>query len=317
MSLRQFPMIFPCFCGKILVYSAQEKDTDWLDWMDITFTFFSFHIQMQFQKPVLSVDEIIDLLQKRGLYISDISHAKHYLTHIWYFRLTWYCKFFQNEDNIFATNTSFEDIINLYVFDHHLRMFVFEAIKKIELSCKSIMNIVLCKNHDVFWYTKPNIFELKKDKNWNNITEKTLTIINDKKEKSASMYIKAYNEKYVDEKNLPSRMLFEELTLWETINIYKLLNKSDSQEISSYYNVYHLDMWIWLQIIWTIRNIVAHHWRLWNRSYIIKPRVNDVIFKNHYQTYSNENWKKEVYANFYNTLLYEICWANKYNHCRP
>lgn len=43
--------------------------------------------EMRFTKPPLSHDEQIDLLIERGLSIPDRNRARHYLTHINYYRL--------------------------------------------------------------------------------------------------------------------------------------------------------------------------------------------------------------------------------------
>gem|GEM_PF-5733808 len=51
-----------------------------------------------------------------------------------------------------------------------------------------------------------------------------------------------------------------------------------------------------------VRNISAHHSRLWNNDYLIKPRVQDVIFKNVFLLEKNNN-TNEVSSNYYNTAL--------------
>lgn len=42
---------------------------------------------MALNKPALSVDAQIDLLQRRGMTVPDRDRAKRYLTHIHYYRL--------------------------------------------------------------------------------------------------------------------------------------------------------------------------------------------------------------------------------------
>ena len=63
--------------------------------------------KQNFDKPGLSLDEKIKLLQSRWLIIDDEEKAKHDLLHIWYFRLTWYFKFYQDkETNVFKEWTT-------------------------------------------------------------------------------------------------------------------------------------------------------------------------------------------------------------------
>lgn len=259
---------------------------------------------MKFIKPPLSIDEMITLLQKRGLIFDDVEKVKHYLLHIWYFRISGYFKYYQDitTDNFYDWIT-FDQVISLYKFDRKLRLLMLSTIEKLEISIKSVINTIMCKNHNPFRYIEKNIFKDKLDKEWNNIATKTLDIIKGKNLKSASMFVKAYNEKYFEEEYLPWWMLVEELTLWEISTIYSILQDNDAKEIAMYYQTYMLDLERWLQVLVNIRNISAHHSRLRNRKYTAKPRLNDVIFKNRYMIEVNENWWKEVIPNLYNVCL--------------
>jgi len=259
---------------------------------------------MQFTKPTLSIQQMIDLLKQRDLIFDDEEKAKHYLLHIWYFRLSGYCKYYQDTTtDKFYSWVTFDQVISLYKFDRKLRLLMLSTIEKLEISIKSIINTVMCKNHNPFRYIQENVFKEKLDKDWNNIAIKTLDIIKWKKSKSASMFVKAYNEKYVQEEHLPGWMLVEELTLWEISTIYSILQDTDAKEIAMYYQTYVLDLERRLQVLVNIRNISAHHSRLRNRKYTAKPRVNDVIFKHRYIIEKNENGWKEVVPNFYNVCL--------------
>ena len=259
---------------------------------------------MQFTKPVLSISQMIDLLKDRDLIIDDEEKVKHYLLHIGYFRISGYCKYYQDiTTDKFYSWVTFDQVISLYKFDRKLRLLMLSSLEKLEISIKSVINTVMCKNYNSFRYLEENIFKDKLDKEWNNIATKTLDIIKWKKSKSASMFVKAYIEKYSNEEYLPWWMLVEELTLWEISTIYGLLQDSDAKAISAYYNTYFLDLERWLQVLVNIRNISAHHSRLRNRKYTAKPRVNDVIFKNRFLIEANENWWKEVIPNFYNVCL--------------
>ena len=114
---------------------------------------------------------------------------------------------------------------------------------------------------------------------YQDIYDKLLSLIDSKKSKSSSLFVGAYFSKYTSEQDLPSWMLFEELTIGEISNIYKILNADDAKAIASVYKTYFGDLEKWIKVLVVIRNISAHHSRLWNRVYTSRPRVNDVIFK--------------------------------------
>lgn len=52
-----------------------------------------------FNKPPLDLDQLIELLKKRGLSIDNIEIAKYYLQFIGYYRLSAYFLSFQDSSN--------------------------------------------------------------------------------------------------------------------------------------------------------------------------------------------------------------------------
>ncbi len=257
--------------------------------------------KIKFSKPILNIDEKIKLLkEKRWLIIEDEEKAKHDLLHIWYFRLTWYFKFFQDkETNIFKEWTTFKQVVDLYSFDRKLRLLTLDAIEKIEISLKSNINYTLYKDYWAFWYLNRDLFYLKSE-NFLNIYDWLLLLIKEKQTNSSSIFVKNYFEKYEWE-YLPSWMLFEELTIWEVSNIYRTLKWNIQKDISRVYWIDFIDLNNWIQLIRTIRNISAHQARLWNREYIIKLSKDDKTIWNKLQRYIDET--DEVIPNYYNTTL--------------
>ncbi len=89
---------------------------------------------MKYEKFPITVSEQITKLKKRGLYFENEIKAKDYLSNISYYRLRAYTFPFQDnthENQLFNVDISFEQIINLYMFDRKLRLLIFDAIEKI------------------------------------------------------------------------------------------------------------------------------------------------------------------------------------------
>lgn len=93
-----------------------------------------------------SNDELIGLLRQRNLSIANDNRAFHYLELIGYHRLRAYCQPFYRqpkEEKIFRENTSFNDIIKLYVLDRELRLFLMGPIEKIEVGLRALIIEIL------------------------------------------------------------------------------------------------------------------------------------------------------------------------------
>ena len=255
----------------------------------------------KFKKTALNINEKITFLKNKWLIFNDEKNEKVELSHIWYFRLSWYLKYFQKKNNYFFEWTTFKKVVDLYNFDRELRLLTIDAIEKIEISIKAHINDYMSEKFEIFWYLDEKLFLLNTDKK-REIYTKLLLKIDNIKQKSGSIFIKHYFDKY-DEKNLPSWMLFEELTIWELSNIFRLLKNEYKQKIADNYWVYQLDLQIWLHLLVNIRNISAHHWRLWNKEYNIKPRIKDKVLWKKYKTEINIDNIKVVNPNYYNTSV--------------
>uniref|UniRef100_UPI002147A310 Abi family protein n=1 Tax=Endozoicomonas sp. SESOKO1 TaxID=2828742 RepID=UPI002147A310 len=81
-----------------------------------------------FRKHALSLNEQIQTLTARGLVVTDPVRAKRYLKNISYFRLSAYTRPFyipgSGDDHRFIAGTSFDDVLNLYIFDRELETFL-------------------------------------------------------------------------------------------------------------------------------------------------------------------------------------------------
>ena len=127
--------------------------------------FFSMTTKASFDKSYKSPEESIEILKSRGLIVSDENKARHYLSHIGYYRLSAYmypllCM--PKEQHIFKEGASFDKIMMLYRFDKKLRMLLFNEIEKIEVAIRSlIVNIGCSMSKDPFWITDFNNFANK------------------------------------------------------------------------------------------------------------------------------------------------------------
>ena len=92
---------------------------------------------VQFIKQAKSNQEHLQTWQDRGLIIPDLARADRYLSFIGYYRLSAYTIPFQQIVTTpstvlhqFKANTTFDDVLNLYIFDRELRLLVMDAIER-------------------------------------------------------------------------------------------------------------------------------------------------------------------------------------------
>lgn len=227
-----------------------------------------------YNKQPLTVDEQIAQLIERGLSISDSSLAFHFLSHISYYRLAGYWWPMQSEPkegHVFKPGSRFEDVISLYNFDRELRIIIFDAIEKIEISLRTKLIYHLSHEFGPWWFQKLEIFQ--------NVPEavKTLAVIEEELTRSKDIFIKSHKTKHKDDLRFPPSWKTLELTSFGALSkIYgNLKNDVISKDIiaKEFGLVNHTYLPSWLQSLAQIRNYCAHHSRLWNKNLPGRPKL--------------------------------------------
>ena len=153
--------------------------------------------QVFFNKPSLSIDEHLNQWSSRGLVIPDLTRARRYLTVISYYRLSAYILPFQlgDPEHHFRAGTTFESVLDLYIFDRRLRLLILDAIERLEVALRARMTDVLAENHGSHAYFKKDIFDTRYNHDW--LIQQIRRKCADSK---AETFIKHYRAKYMDNK---------------------------------------------------------------------------------------------------------------------
>lgn len=227
---------------------------------------------MNYNKPPLSIDEQIDLLISRGLKIPDLDNAKHYLKFINYYRLSGYTFSFEEpletkRSHLFKENVTFDDVIALYNFDRHLRTHVMDAIEKIEVAVRTLICTTMAiKYKNSHWHLDQELF--KDNFNYAAFINKCIS----EETSSKEPFVLHYRTKYKQPEHLPSWMIGELLPIGTWSILYKnLKHRSDKKMISDTFDLSHISFSSCLHTLTYIRNLCAHHSRLWNRHFTLKP----------------------------------------------
>lgn len=224
------------------------------------------------QKP-RSIDEHIRHLRNKGMSFPDEGAAREIFARVSYSRLKYYWRDLIEEDTDgdFRDGTSFETVIERYSFDHKLRVILFDAIETIEVALRAkVIDHMSKAAGNGLWYLDSSLFEDE---------QRHRDFVLDLKyefERSTEPFAKDYIADHHDwdcdslTGDNPDAWLIIEVATFGTLSkMYKNL-KSQLPQRSAIANDFGLysakDFSNWIEVISLMRNIVAHHSRLWNRS---------------------------------------------------
>lgn len=216
-----------------------------------------------------TIEEQISLLKSRGMIFKDEETASTYLNHISYYRLKGYWWDMQSdfENHQFEENTYFETVIDRYDFDRHLRLILFDAIERIEIALRTQMILQLSLSYGAYWYKNKELFTNEK------LFVSNLKQLNKEFERSKEIFIKDHKSRYKN-KSPESWKIMEVASFGVLSKMYKLL-KPQLPEKSKIANELglnsHKELSSWLEPIGYVRNIIAHHSRLWSRNMTKTP----------------------------------------------
>jgi abortive infection bacteriophage resistance protein len=219
--------------------------------------------KLVYTKPPLSVQEQIELLKTRGMQIPDEDRASRYLQNISYFHLSGYMYPFlaDKKQHQYKPNSSFDDIINLYRFDRELRILIFSTIEKIEVAIRAqVANHFAVNAKDAFWYTDAKYFSSPLDHQ--TFLNNTLSYI----KRSTDVFIIHFFDTY---SNIfpPIWVVLEVLSMGQLSILYNITKRSPSRKaIANYFCIKEPVLANWLHTLVYVRNICAHHARLWNKD---------------------------------------------------
>jgi len=254
---------------------------------------------MTYAKPWKSHDEQLDILMARGLRVDDRAKALDYLERIGYYRLSGYWFAFRERSGpqvalderarkpkkikletialeSLKPGASFQNAVDLYVFDKQLRLLVMDALERIEIALRVDIAHTLGQINP-FAYLDPALFHsdfgqkldpnsgLSRHHQW---LGKHAQLIGRSKED----FVRHNKEKY----GLP-------LAIWIACEVWDFgtlstlfggMREAEQDAIARLYGISNGRIFAsWLHSLNYLRNVCAHHSRLWNRNIAVQPRL--------------------------------------------
>lgn len=225
-------------------------------------------MQTAFPKPATTYDQQLKRLKQRGMVIDDDDTAKHYLQHLNYYRLAAYWLPFEEDHSShqFKQGTRFSDVLDLYIFDRELRLLILDAIERIEVSVRAQWAYHLAHHHGSHAHLDNKLFD---GRFWQSNLDK----LTDEVKRSDEIFIRHHRNTYV-ELLPPVWVVCEVMSLGLLSRWFNSLKPSATRRaIANVYGVDEKVLQSWLHHLSLVRNICAHHARLWNRDFTIIPNA--------------------------------------------
>jgi abortive infection bacteriophage resistance protein len=224
---------------------------------------------MRYTKQPLDYPDILAMLKERGLVINNDDKAIDCLRVISYFRLANYFHPMEADkvNHIFKSNSHFENAVDLYEFDRELRGLIFSAIQAVEIALRSKMIHHISLSYGSFWFTDASLFRNI------DIFNGCLQHIRQEVERSREDFIVDHYDRYT-EPDLPPVWKTLEVTTFGTLSklFGNFKDNAIKKRIAREFNLpQHVILESWIKCAVVMRNFLAHHSRVWNRSFPIIP----------------------------------------------
>ena len=223
------------------------------------------------------------MLRSRGMTIDAPVQAGEFLRHIGYYRFSGYAHPFRqtraagNLDDNFSPGVSFQHVMDLCVFDGRLRLMMLEALGWIEISIRSAVahrlgakNPLAHRGPDVLRadFSTPSGVQKGGNNHADWLRKHDAAIARAGKEEFVRHHRDAYGGQ------IP---IWVSVELWDFGLLSKLfsgIKDAEQRAIAKIYGVPNPSaMASWLRAMNFVRNIAAHHGRLWNKDLVDHPQM--------------------------------------------
>ena len=255
---------------------------------------------MKFSKPATTFEDQLDKLIQRGMNVGDRTDAIQHLSHLNYYRMRGYWYDFETDHttHTFKPNTHFHTILNIYFFDKKLRLLLLNAIERVEISLRTQWAYYLAHTHGPHSHLNANIFRVKWAKRGTLQTyQENVDALIREVTKSRETFIRHFDR---FEEALPPVWAICEIMMLGSLSKWyaNLAYSQDRNAIARGYKLDEINFVSFIHHLTIVRNICAHHSRLWNRLFTVKWKLPIKTPKGLYANFNPTQNQK-----IYNTLV--------------
>nr|WP_314709555.1 Abi family protein [uncultured Comamonas sp.] len=253
-----------------------------------------------YAKLPLAVPDVLTKLRAQGLIIGDAQKASDVLSRVNYFRIRGYLYPYLDLANVpaapapknFKAGATFEQALQMYRFDEGLKKLIFNLMPDIEVALRTVLDATMCKaaGHG-FWYLEKKWFKGKHP-------SKIIDSLSSSFCNSSENYAQHFQQTYFNNisgiyKHLPPFwVLFELSTIGQLHEFYVNIDENapsfpatslpcntvlDKMAKNRMGADQYKDLRTWVKMLRAIRNICAHHGRLWNKNVLAPQGITNKV----------------------------------------
>ena len=205
-------------------------------------------------QPPMTINEQIENLKSIGLIVNDEVFAKQILNDISYFRLIKaYSLNLKPKNGNYYDGVTFEQIVDLYLFNSNFRQLIFPEIEKVEINVRCRISNFFAEKYGVLGYLDPD--------NFTN-SEYHKSFLNDINAEihrnSKAPFVRNFRENYKGGA-LPIYASIEVFSFGTLSKFYKNTKNADKKIVAKSFDIGYTYLESLLESIAYVRNICAHY----------------------------------------------------------
>ena len=202
--------------------------------------------------------------------MADRAELIRRLEQVKYYRLSAYWHpFRQPGGDGLKPGTTLDAIWDRYVFDRQLRVLVMDAIERVEVAVKTRLANHLALAHGPFAHLdRRNLPNLQPGDH-----RRLLDKIQKEEDRSKESFVQHFHTKYTSETNLPLWMAIEVMDFGTLLTLFRGSDQYAKRTVANAFGLQAGVFESWLVSLNYLRNLCAHHGRLWNRTLPVTPAL--------------------------------------------
>lgn len=239
-------------------------------------------MKIPFTKPWMSLADQLRILRGRGLDVADSAAAERFLSYVNYYRFSGFCLQFQRPDpagggRVFVPGTTFDDVKDLCVLDRRLRDSFSAGLELVEISLRARIAYTFSNAHGPLGHSDPANFDRRfsaQDSSGAPSDFATWTAkLHDETARSREPFVEHFRNTYAEYPTIPIWVATELCSFGSLSKMYSGMAKADMNAVSAHYGLQSRILASWLHVFTYLRNVCAHHGRLWDKWLAVSPAL--------------------------------------------